>query len=138
MQDQPTSSYILVTLPNATLRSTLETVTGTLSLECINSPPTHTNIPKANDREAFLVLHVEGRSFPIDPAIPISISVDEANKRTYTFRPTSSTEKSPTPAEVTILLAEYTDDVETMDSVLAQYADVSEIQSRSVEPPPTY
>lgn len=137
MQNRPTSSYILVTLPNATLRSALETVTGTLSLECINSPPTHTNIPK-DDREAFLVLHVEGRSFPIDPAIPISISVDDANKRTYTFRPTASSEKAPTPAEVTIVLAEYTDDVDTMDSVLAQYADVSENQPQSVEPLPTY
>ena len=105
----------------------------------MTSTPTHTTTPESNSREAYIVLHVAGRALPIDPASPISVSVDADNKRVYTFRPSASSEKGPAPDEVTISVSHHTEDVDTLESVLAQYADVSRPGAvRSSSPPPPY
>ncbi|KAH8100224.1 hypothetical protein BXZ70DRAFT_938612 [Cristinia sonorae] len=137
---QSASSYILLTLPKVSLQSSKESIAGTLSLECISSPPTHMQKHTESDREAYIVLHVEGRPFPIDPASPVSISVDDAGQRTYVFTPSGSgsgKEKASASDEVKITVMEYSDDVEMLDSVLTQYAEVTDhTATRAPHPPP--
>lgn len=129
---QPMSSYILLTIPKAHLHTSHESLTGTLSLECINTAHKGT---ASNDthRDAYIVLHVAGKSFPIDPATPMAITTSDAGERTYAFRPSSS-EKAAL-SEIVISVPEYTNDVEMLDNVLTQYG---EQEIHEGLPPPTY
>ncbi|TCD63118.1 hypothetical protein EIP91_005990 [Steccherinum ochraceum] len=76
----------------------------------------------------------EQRSFPIDPAVPITISADDKGRRTYVFKPSATSENAPSAAEVRFVVSEYTEEVEMLDSVLVQYAEVSD-GSRAAPPP---
>lgn len=118
-------AFILLTLPNTTLTAYGTSQSGTLSLECIT-----VQIPEASDpvdRDVYLILRMNSIETPIDP-IRVIHRTDGSGWRTYTFHGTESdptelvvTISPPTPSQSTPALLE---DLETFESILAQYADL--------------
>lgn len=117
--------FLLLTLPNTTLTALGESQSGTLQLECIT-----VQIPDASaavDRDVYLILRINSIETPIDPARVI-YRTDGSGWRTYNFQGTESdpnelvvTVSPPTPSEPNPLFLE---DLETFESILAQYADL--------------
>jgi spartin len=118
-------AFLLLTLENATVTTSTFTQSGTLGLECVS-----VQIPEASaavDRDVYLILRLGSVETPIDPAMVIH-RTDGHGWRKYTFH---STEVDLTQMNVTFSLpadqkssSVFMEDLETFDSILAQYADL--------------
>ncbi|KIM49553.1 hypothetical protein M413DRAFT_438742 [Hebeloma cylindrosporum] len=113
-------AFVLLTLPNATLKSTGFAEVGVLNLECVTLP-----IPEAKsteERTVYLVLRLNNSEIPIDPDRVVERS-DVADMRTYTFAETPS---DPTHLILTLKGprsdAEFVERLNTFDNILEQYA----------------
>ncbi|KXN92004.1 hypothetical protein AN958_11064 [Leucoagaricus sp. SymC.cos] len=146
MQAVP-EAFLLLTLPNCTLKVKDYSETGPLGLQCVTVP-----IPDAasvNDRDVYLVLKLNMSETPIDPERVIQ-RADTPFSRIYTFysTPNDSTELvltvpcAPGDTKSTPLL----EDMETFESILEQYVvDFRSPTSARTQappvpdrPPPTY
>ena len=127
-------AFLLLSLPNCTLRTPTASQTGALGLECVTLPPS----AKATfDRDVFLVLSLNGQEIPLDPARTVSVSQSQ-DERTYVFHGTPTD-----PLVVTLIFNEslyaegpLSEDLETFDGVLSQYLKLNYDQvQRSATPP---
>ena len=115
----PPEAFVLLILPNATLTAFDSTETGPLHLACVT-----VQVPDAEaGRDVYLMLRLNGTETPIDPAGTIQ-RTDTPGFRIYTFYstdayPAERVLRIPT-AQSNQVLAE---DLETFESLLAQYAD---------------
>lgn len=115
-------AFVLLSLPDATLKSTGFAEVGVLNLESITLP-----IPEAKSAEectVYLILRLNNSEIPIDPDRVVE-RTDVPGTRTYTFAPTPSdpthlilTLKGPRPGSSDIELVEKLD---TFDNILEQY-----------------
>ena len=115
-------AFLLLSLPDATLKSTDIAEVGVLNLERVTLP-----IPEAKsaeERTVHLVLRLNNREIPIDPDRVIERK-DVTGTRTYTFAETPSdpthltlTLKGPWPASSDI---EFVKKLDTFDSILEQH-----------------
>lgn len=121
----PPDGFLLLTLPNTTLTANGTSESGTLYLECITVQVPDTSA--VVDRDVYLILRINSIETPIDPARVI-YRTDGSGWRTYTFYGTETdptelvlTISPPTPSQSNVLFKE---DLETFESILAQYADL--------------
>ncbi|KAF5386691.1 hypothetical protein D9615_001970 [Tricholomella constricta] len=122
----PAEAFLLLTLPNTTLSAQGTSQSGVLSLECVT-----VQVPDASQavqRDVYLVLRLGSLEIPIDPARIIQ-RTDGSGWRTYTFFPTESDPSElvvsvspPTPSESN--LPHFSEDLETFETILAQYGDL--------------
>ncbi|KAF9265834.1 hypothetical protein L218DRAFT_120707 [Marasmius fiardii PR-910] len=125
-------AFLLLSLPNCTIRTPTSTQTGNLGLECVTLPPS----AKATfDRDVFLVFRINELEIPIDPARTVSLN-STPTEREYVFYGTEAD-----PLVFTLVLAEslysigpLVEDLETFESVLSQYVNFT---TRRAETPPT-
>lgn len=115
----PPEAFVLLTLPNATLTAFDSTESGALHLACVT-----VQVPDAEaGRDVYLMLRLNGTETPIDPAGTIQ-RTDTPEFRIYTFH---STDTYPAERVLRISTAKsnqvLAEDLETFDSLLAQYAD---------------
>ncbi|RDB24224.1 hypothetical protein Hypma_008599 [Hypsizygus marmoreus] len=119
-------AFLLLTLPNATLTvsgtKSSPSQSGILSLECVTVQIP--NATAATDRDVYLVLRLNAIETAIDPARVIQ-RTENGGRRMYTFHPTDT---DPSELVVSIPLmngnAHVLEDLETFESILAQYADL--------------
>ncbi|KAF8061667.1 hypothetical protein FPV67DRAFT_1631163 [Lyophyllum atratum] len=119
-------AFLLLTIPNTTLSAQGTTQSGTLNLECVTVQVPHASNPAA--RDVYLVLRLGLIETPIDPARVVQ-RTDGAGWRTYTF---SGTESDPTEMVVSVSPPtpsennnpHFMEDLETFETILAQYADL--------------
>ncbi|KDQ59683.1 hypothetical protein JAAARDRAFT_33259 [Jaapia argillacea MUCL 33604] len=116
-------AFVLLSLPNATIRSGSGSWTGTLNVECV----TIILQDASSGREVYLIFHLDAFEAPIDPTRPISLSCS-AKGRVYTFGAGDGTYSNS--ADIVISFpnprtneSHLLEDFETFDSVLTQYAD---------------
>jgi spartin len=115
-------AFVLLSLPDATLKSTGFAEVGVLNLECVTLP-----IPEAKsagERTVYLVLKLNNFEIPIDPDRVVECT-DVAGTRTYTFAQTPSdpthltlTLKGPRPGSSDV---EFVEKLDTFDNILEQY-----------------
>jgi len=115
MSTSQPEAFLLLALPNATIRSPATTESGVLNLKCVNVGQGH----------VFLVLSINTFETPIDPCRVIHLSRPVPGQRTYTF---DGTDDDPSDLVLTITSpptadAVFLEDLETFDGILAQYAD---------------
>ncbi len=113
----PAEAYLLLTLPNVTLKAGSSINNGTLGLECVTV--------SGSDRDVFLVLRLNELEVPIDHSRRIALDASVPATRTYTFHPTES---DPTTLVLTVQTSwqpSYMDDLDTFEAVLSQYAEFS-------------
>ncbi|KAK7037508.1 hypothetical protein VNI00_011000 [Paramarasmius palmivorus] len=126
-------AFLMLSLPNCTLRTPTATEIGVLALECVTLPPSAKAI---YNRDVFLVLRVNSLEVPLDPTRTIVLN-DSSSGRTYVFH---GTEADPTELTLVIAYSVYAndgplpEDLETFDGVLAQYANF-QVAGRVSEPP---
>jgi spartin len=120
-----TDAFLLLMLENATLATPAFSQSGTLGLECVTVQIPEA--PTAADRNVYLVLRLGSLETPIDPARVI-YRTDGYGWRKYTFH---GTEVDPTEMLVTLTFPAdgksnplSMEDLETFESILAQYADL--------------
>ncbi|KAL0573898.1 hypothetical protein V5O48_008046 [Marasmius crinis-equi] len=113
-------AFLLLNLPNCTLKTPTASQTGTLGLECVTLPP---SAQATFDRDVFLVLRLNNQEFPLHPARTVSVSQNPNGERVYVCHGTETD-----PLVITLVFSEslYTEgpmaeDIETFDSVLGQY-----------------
>lgn len=115
-------AFVLLSLPDATLKSTGFAEVGVLNLECVTLP-----IPEAKsaeERTVYLILRLNNSEIPIDPDRVVE-RTDIAGTRTYTFAQTPSdpthlilTLKGPRPGNSDV---EFVERLDTFDNILEQY-----------------
>ena len=115
-------AFVLLSLPDATLKSTGFAEVGVLNLECVTLP-----IPEAKsaeERTVYLILRLNNYEIPIDPDRVVE-RTDIAGTRTYTFAQTPSdpthlilTLKGPRPGSSDV---ESVEKLDTFDNILEQY-----------------
>jgi spartin len=141
MASSPPDAFLLLVLPNATVRTPAGTHTGALHLKCVTIAP-----PNAStDREVFLVLSINSFESPLDPSRVVHVVRASSGQRVYTFDGTDDdpsdlvlTVIPPPPATATAKeRAGFEEDMDTFDSVMAQYADLRRQGSAPTYPPPT-
>jgi spartin len=135
-------SFVLLTLPQVSLRSNGTCEVGSLAVECISS---NTNLADAktdtNSSEVTLGFHLGSHSLELKPGSLVKLVISQDGQRAYTFEPAN--EKSgvvhliiPPPTEDAPHVAQ---DIETFDHLLTQYTDLSWTfdlpEIRSVPPP---
>ncbi|KAI9059727.1 hypothetical protein FKP32DRAFT_1760780 [Trametes sanguinea] len=137
-------AFVLLHIPEVKLSAGNVNERGTLALECVTLAPNDDdkNAPLAaslssEDRSLYLVLRLNSLELPLDPARPISVSVDRDGGRTYTFQSAESAgEATPSPIRLTIPVpsrpdAHRAETIEAFDHILSQYA---EVQGLTPEP----
>ncbi|ESK92237.1 hypothetical protein Moror_4769 [Moniliophthora roreri MCA 2997] len=125
-------AFLMLSLPNCTLRTPASTEIGVLALECVTLPPSAKAI---YNRDVFLVLRVNSLEVPLDPTRTLLLMESSAG-RTYVFY---GTETDPTDVTLVVAYSVYHDaalpeDLETFDSILAQYANF-QVAGGASEPP---
>ena len=117
MSTSQPEAFLLLALPNATIRSPATTESGVLNLKCVNV---------GQLEHVFLVLSMNTFETPIDPCRVIHLSMGPiVGQRTYAF---DGTDDDPSDLVLTITSpptadAVFLEDLETFDGILAQYAD---------------
>src|ERR1700683_1860338 len=72
-------AFILLNLPNATLKAGNITYDGTLALECVT-----VSVSQAPNRDVFLVLRIKSFETPLDPARTVHCSIQNGFRH-YSF-----------------------------------------------------
>jgi spartin len=140
-------AFLLLTLPNVTLTAQNMVQTGMLALECVTVvvPSAHNPTAQAHaspvNRDVYLVLRLNAFETPIDPARVVVFSVSPAGVRTYTFQ---GTQLDPRVLTFTIAAKpkgeedpNLTEDLETFQSIIAQYAELRGGPAPTSAPLPT-
>ncbi len=140
-------SFVLLTLPNVSLSTATTYESGTLSLECLSeSDATPANL----DSSVTLALHLNSHTFKLEPASPVSLVISPNGERTYAFEPAPSekanfdSDKKSSTVKLTVHPPtvegqHVAEDIETLDHLLMQYADLSwsyDIPNPSLGAPP--
>jgi len=115
-------AFLLLSLPDAILKSTGFAEAGVLNLECVTLP-----IPEAKsaeERTVYLLLRLNNSEIPVDPDRMVE-RTDVAGTRTYTFAETPSdpthltlTLKGPRPGSSDF---DFVEKLDTFDNILEQY-----------------
>jgi spartin len=119
-------AFLLLSLPNATLKSSTSTYTDCLYLECITIPTSALKSPFP-DRDVYLVLRISDVEIAIDPSRTIHSSV-QRDTQVYTFHATEQEGQF----EISVTSPHNEDsaqDLETFDHILTQYAHFTSHQS---------
>ena len=120
----PPEAFLLLSLSDASIRTSITTQSGILNLECVTITNPHGNSTPP-DRDVYLVLRLNDFEMPIDPARVIHISLARSGQRTYTF---DGTEDDPSDLVITLQSAKpgtiFEEDIATFEVILAQYADL--------------
>lgn len=139
-------SFTLPTLSNVAIHTTIATEAGTLAVECISDP----HIPSDNepggswDAGITLAFHLNSCTVFLERGSPVSLIIAPSGQRTYSFQASREAEgygNKTSPARIVIpppkssggLIAR---DVETFDSLLAQYARLSWSYGDPTDVPP--
>jgi spartin len=114
-------AFVLLTLPNATLKAGNATYDGILALECVTI-----SIPQPEDtqtptRDVYLVLRMKSFETPLDPSRTIRCS-SENGFRYYWFLGGSGEEVVVGLHEPNVREPHIQEDLDTFDGILAQYA----------------
>ncbi|KAL1719997.1 hypothetical protein EV715DRAFT_251024 [Schizophyllum commune] len=110
-------AFILLTLPSASLTTNGFTHSGDLQLQHITA-----NVPDESGvthEEVFLVLRLRELEIALDPDRPVSLSTADPHRRIYTFG--ASTGDAAEEIQLAVPASTPTNDLETLDTVLAQY-----------------
>ncbi|KAJ8093505.1 hypothetical protein PM082_020363 [Marasmius tenuissimus] len=129
-------AFLLLSIPNCTLRTPTSAQTGSLGLECVTLPPS----AKATfDRDVFLVLRLNEQEIPLDPGRTVSVSQSPQNEKTYVFHGTAND-----PVVITLVFNDsfyaegpLAEDLETFDSVLSQYLTLDYGKGKRPASPPS-
>ncbi|KAK0458563.1 uncharacterized protein EV420DRAFT_1270346 [Desarmillaria tabescens] len=113
----PPEAFLLLTLPNVTLKTGSNVHTGTLGLECVPV--------SGSDHDVFLVLRLNDLEIPIDHSRSIVLDTSIPDTRTYTFHPTESDPTTLVLTARTSWYPSYMEDLDTFEAVLSQYAEFS-------------
>ncbi|KAH9930943.1 uncharacterized protein B0H18DRAFT_1083676 [Fomitopsis serialis] len=131
MSETSLSANVLLSLPEATLRTQSTPTTGTVYLQYINVAPPSGSASATSGRSVYLVVRLNAIEFPIDPSRPVARHITPDGTHVYTFVldgqaartldlkgesvPVSlSLRGLPDPARI--------DAIETFDQILGQYA----------------
>ncbi|KAL1744751.1 hypothetical protein HDZ31DRAFT_63813 [Schizophyllum fasciatum] len=107
-------AFILLTLPAASLTTNGFTHAGDLHIQHVTAAiPDHTG---AMHTEVYLVLRLRELEIALDPDRPVSISTADPHRRVYSFGAANHDE-----LQLAIPASTRADDVETLDTILAQY-----------------
>ncbi|KAF7799692.1 hypothetical protein EIP86_010934 [Pleurotus ostreatoroseus] len=127
-------SFTLLTLPNVSLLTTTTAENGTLAIECLSDPHIPSdNAPGANwDSGITLAFHLNTSAVVLERGSLVSLLIAPSGQRSYSFQGLvgDGPDKKALLARVTIPPPKtsggfITRDVETFDSLLAQYAKLS-------------
>ena len=115
-------AFILLNLPNATLKAGNATYDGVLALECVTVSVSQTQTTQTPARDVYLVLRLKSFETPIDPSGTIRCFVQNGIRR-YSFL-------DGTGEKVVVGLHEpeahephVQEDLDTFDGILAQYTE---------------
>jgi spartin len=116
-------AFVLLTLPDVLLSTSLGTERGPLVLECVTLPQSD----QTHERDVILVLRVNALEAVVDPRRQITLSDDPGAPRVYTFHgladdPTEIILTLPWLPNADSKMSAAAADVETFDTVLQQYA----------------
>ena len=117
-------AFILLNLPNATLKAGNTTYDGILALECVTiSVSQSSQSAQTPARDVYLVLRIKSFETPLDPSRTVYCSVHDGFRH-YTFLSGSGEDimvglHEPGPHEPHIK-----EDLDTFDSILRQYAGI--------------
>jgi spartin len=115
-------AFILLTLANTTLKAGNTTYDGNLALECITVSVNAAQDAQTPARDVYLVLCIKSFETPLDPSSTIRCSIQNSY-RYYSFLGGSGEDivvriREPSPHEPHVQ-----EDLDTFDSILAQYAE---------------
>jgi spartin len=117
-------AFLLLTIPNVTLKAENTVLTGTVALQCVTIP-----VPLASsetNRDVYLVLRLDSYEIPLDPARVVECTRSTTGERAYIFH---ESEFDPTKLELTTSSLtngredpSLSEDLETFEQIIAQYA----------------
>jgi spartin len=132
-------SFTLLTLPQVTLQTLSTSESGPLAVECLSSGD-------GSDAKLALVFHLGPHSLRLDPGTPVKLLISQSGKRTYAFDPGDARKRDAEKGDSTVHLivppptedaSHIAQDIETLDHLLTQYADLSWAhESLAPVPPP--
>lgn len=122
-------AFILLNLPNATLEAGNATYDGNLALECVTISVSQAQIVEASARDVYLVLRIKSFETPLDPSGTVKCCIQNSFRR-YSFLGGGG-------EDVVVKLHEpgaheqhIQEDLDTFDSILAQYTEFQGPQPR--------
>ena len=133
-------SFTLLTLPQVSLWDGIVPSEGPLRLEYVPSGD-HTSNAKDPDAPGTLVFHVGSQSSRLEPGSPVKLLISSRGQRSYSFDVGGPDKREytvrlviPAPTEDIVHVSQ---DIETLDQLLAQYTDLSwNFESAQSLPPP--
>ncbi|KAF9265835.1 hypothetical protein L218DRAFT_121278 [Marasmius fiardii PR-910] len=130
-------AFLLLTLPDCTIRTPTATQTGILELQCVTLPQ---SAQADFDRDVFLVFRINDLEIPIDPTRTVSLNAN-SNEREYIFH---GTETDPF-GVFTLSFSEslysaglLVEDIGTFESVLSQYVNFTGPRPHTLPTTPTH
>jgi spartin len=121
-------AFILLNLPNATLKAGNATYDGVLALECVTVSVSQTQSIQTPAQDVYLVLRLKSFETPIDPSGIIRCSVQNGIRR-YSFLDGSGEDVVVGLHEPGAHEPHIQEDLDTFDNILAQYTEFQIPQS---------
>jgi spartin len=127
-------AFILLNLENAMLKTGNVTYDGILALECVTISVTQAQITETPARDVYLVLRIKSFETPLDPSGAVKCSIQNGFRH-YSFLGGGGENVVVTLHEPGAHEPHVKEDLDTFDSILAQYTEFRSPQPHLTSPP---